>query len=101
MIEARDAAGLATTGAAAAFALFGWRALAAGRERAALGCALAVALLIHVFAASDFELHAWDESYHALVAKNLAAHPLRPTLFDDPVVPYDPAAWTRNHVWRH
>jgi 4-amino-4-deoxy-L-arabinose transferase-like glycosyltransferase len=43
----------------------------------------------------------FDESFHALVAKNLLKHPLKPTLIDDPKVPYDPGCWTENHVWLH
>ncbi|MEZ4984025.1 MAG: glycosyltransferase family 39 protein [Saprospiraceae bacterium] len=41
----------------------------------------------------------WDERFHALVAKNLMEHPLKPTLYDDPVLPYDYREWSANHVW--
>lgn len=41
----------------------------------------------------------WDERFHALVAKNLMAHPLKPTLYDDPVLEYDYREWSANHVW--
>ncbi len=101
MIESRDAVGLAAAAAAAGLAWGAFRSLAAGRERAALACTLLAALVVRAFAAGDLELHEWDESYHALVAKNLARHPGTPTLVDDPVLPFDPAAWTRNHVWLH
>lgn len=43
----------------------------------------------------------WDESYHAIVARNLVKHPLRPTLIDAPYLEYDPANWYENHVWLH
>ena len=56
-------------------------------------------LVLRTYAASDRCLHTWDERYHALVAKNLILHPLTPTLFDDPVLPYDFKDWTANHVW--
>lgn len=46
-------------------------------------------------------LHTWDEQFHALVAKNLAQHPLHPTLIDQPVMPVNPADWTTNHTWLH
>jgi 4-amino-4-deoxy-L-arabinose transferase len=46
-------------------------------------------------------LHGWDEQFHALVAKNLAQHPLHPTLIDHPVMPVNPAEWNSNHTWLH
>ncbi len=46
-------------------------------------------------------LEVWDEQFHALVAKNLMAHPLTPTLFDHPVLPYDYTNWSLNHIWLH
>lgn len=58
-------------------------------------------LLLRVYTAGDSYLHAWDERYHALVAKNMMQHPLKPTLYDDPVLPYDFKNWTANHVWVH
>lgn len=33
----------------------------------------------------------WDEVFHAVVARNILKHPLRPTLIDVPYLPYDPA----------
>ncbi|MEL7160992.1 MAG: glycosyltransferase family 39 protein, partial [Bacteroidota bacterium] len=49
----------------------------------------------------DPALHPWDERYHALVGKNLLDHPFRPTLYDQPILPYDYHHWSRNHVWVH
>jgi 4-amino-4-deoxy-L-arabinose transferase-like glycosyltransferase len=43
----------------------------------------------------------WDERYHALVAKNFVHHPLKPTLYDNPVLPYDKFSWANNHIWMH
>lgn len=66
--------------------------------------ALAVALAafsIRAYAASDRQLHAWDERYHALVAKHLIERPLKPVLYADPVLPYDYTDWYGNHVWLH
>jgi 4-amino-4-deoxy-L-arabinose transferase-like glycosyltransferase len=51
--------------------------------------------------ARDRFLHTWDERFHALVAKNMIEHPLRPVLYADPVLPYDFRHWTANHVWLH
>ncbi len=68
------------------------------------GAAVALSLLALVlqgFAAGDRQLHTWDERFHAVVAKNLAIHPLTPTLYDDPVLPFDPHSWLEGHVWLH
>ena len=46
-------------------------------------------------------LHYFDESFHAIVARNLLKHPLRPTLIDAPYLPYDATHWGENHVWLH
>jgi 4-amino-4-deoxy-L-arabinose transferase-like glycosyltransferase len=44
----------------------------------------------------------WDELLHALVAKNLAKHPLLPTLYDQPYLPYDYRNWWMgNYIWLH
>jgi 4-amino-4-deoxy-L-arabinose transferase-like glycosyltransferase len=40
-----------------------------------------------------------DEKYHALVAKNLSNHPLKPTLYDNPVLTYDLNNYASNHIW--
>jgi len=42
-----------------------------------------------------------DECCHALVAKNLLKHPLKPTLIDEPYVFYTETGWGGNHVWLH
>jgi len=54
-----------------------------------------------MYAGCDLFLHTWDERYHALVAKHLVEHPLVPTLYDHPVLPYDYRDWRSNHVWLH
>jgi 4-amino-4-deoxy-L-arabinose transferase-like glycosyltransferase len=71
------------------------------RPRAAVACLLAGSLALRFFAAGDAFLHAWDERYHALVAKNLMAHPLRPTLYEDTPLAADPRDWLSSHVWLH
>ena len=58
-------------------------------------------LILRLFVANDFFLHEWDEQFHALVAKNLIKHPLIPTLYDNPILPYDFKAWNMNHIWVH
>lgn len=42
-----------------------------------------------------------DECCHALVAKNLLKHPFKPTLIDNPYLPYRAATWSENHIWLH
>lgn len=58
-------------------------------------------LFLRLYCSFDFYLHSWDEKFHALVAKNLIGHPFKPTLYDNPVLPYDYTNWTSNHIWLH
>lgn len=58
-------------------------------------------LLIRTFVSLDPYLHPWDERFHALVAKNMIAHPLVPTLYENPVLPFDYKEWVGNHIWLH
>jgi 4-amino-4-deoxy-L-arabinose transferase-like glycosyltransferase len=51
--------------------------------------------------AQDPYLHNWDEKFHALVAKNMIDQPLKPTLYKDPLLPYDLKKWYDNHIWLH
>jgi 4-amino-4-deoxy-L-arabinose transferase len=46
-------------------------------------------------------LNLWDERYHALVAKNLASHPLIPTLYEDPVLQQNYSGWYNSIIWIH
>ena len=43
----------------------------------------------------------WDESFHAIVARNLTKHPLKFTLYDQPWLAYDYTDWGGNHIWLH
>jgi 4-amino-4-deoxy-L-arabinose transferase len=87
---------------AAAFS-YGLALVAARRRRPGLAAALVVAggLGLRLYASCDDYLHAWDERFHALVARNLMAHPLRPTLYDTPLLPYDHRDWQESAVWLH
>lgn len=62
---------------------------------------IAFAACLRIFTASDPFLHDWDERYHALVAKNSINHPLKPTLYENPIIDYDYKNWSDNHVWLH
>jgi 4-amino-4-deoxy-L-arabinose transferase len=46
-------------------------------------------------------LNLYDERFHALVAKNLVQHPLKPTLYDDPVVNMAYDTWDKSYIWLH
>ena len=92
---------LAVVLATAALFWNSWRlALPPSFHTAAVTIALA-ALCIRAYAGADLALHPWDERYHALVAKNLIANPLVPTLVANPVLDYDYRSWGSNHVWLH
>ncbi|MGN6475811.1 MAG: ArnT family glycosyltransferase [Flavipsychrobacter sp.] len=43
----------------------------------------------------------WDERFHALVAKNMMADPLKPVLHRHPVMPFAFWLWADNYVWLH
>jgi len=93
--------GLAALAAAGLFFGYAWRAWRRGRPEAAAAAIVAAGLMLRIYAGCDLFLHTWDERYHALVAKHLLEHPLVPTLYDQPVLPYDYRDWRSNHVWLH
>ena len=66
-----------------------------------VGCILLAASIIRADAITQFSLHPWDERFHALVARNLIAHPLVPALYREALLPYDYRDWMANHVWLH
>ncbi|MCG6928995.1 MAG: glycosyltransferase family 39 protein [Desulfofustis sp.] len=78
-----------------------WRFHRHGHYARAILLLILSGLALYVYVSADFFLHAWDERYHALVAKNLMNHPLRPTLYEHPVLPYDYRNWAANHIWLH
>jgi hypothetical protein len=90
--------------ALAATGLLLYAAFRLNRHGRPIEAALAVAaagLVLRLYAGCDLFLHAWDERFHALVAKHLAEHPLLPTLYEHPVLAYDYRNWRANHVWLH
>lgn len=93
--------GILTVALCAAAFFLAWRAAQRENYRLALLLILAGGLLLRVYAATDLFLHEWDERYHALVAKNMMDHPLRPTLYEHPVLPYNYQDWSGNHIWLH
>src|SRR5262245_40932528 len=72
-----------------------------GRSGLALGLVLATAAVLRANLAWHNWLGAWDERYHALVARHLMEHPLVPILVERPLVDVGPNAWTQSHLWLH
>lgn len=64
-----------------------------------LSAILVMTMGLKIYCSLDNFLHEWDERYHALVAKNLLAHPLKPTLYEHPLEPYEISNWQGNHIW--
>src|ERR1700722_8541728 len=60
-----------------------------------MGC---FALGLYVCSLSRF-LYFWDESFHALVAKNMLKNPLKPMLRLDAVLPNNYKEWTNCTLW--
>lgn len=58
-------------------------------------------LILRISTSSDQYLHPHDEKYHALVAKNLIEHPLKPTLYENPIHKIDYTDWSCNNIWLH
>lgn len=71
------------------------------KHSAAIWLLVAGGLVLRAYCSADMYLHEWDERYHALVAKNLTAHWLKPTLYDNPVLPFEMTNWGSNHIWLH
>ncbi len=80
---------------------FSWRHYSRNNFTIAVLLLMVCGFALRIYTSSDFFLHAWDERYHALVAKNLINHPLAPTLYDNPILPYDYKNWSGNHIWVH
>ncbi|MGM0478479.1 MAG: ArnT family glycosyltransferase [Bacteroidota bacterium] len=72
-----------------------------GKHKFALSLIILGGLFLRLFMIGDGYLHAWDERFHALVAKNLMDAPFEPMLYASPVLPFDPSNWTCNHIWLH
>lgn len=80
---------------------YSWRFQKLDNYKIAILLLVVCGLILRLYTSVDFFLHFWDERYHALVAKNLIHHPWLPTLYDNPVLPYDYRNWTGNYIWLH
>ena len=78
-----------------------WRYQKMGNFQLALLLLVVCGVILRVYISTDMMLHPWDERYHALVARNMINHPFRPTLYDQPLLPFDYQNWTGNHIWLH
>ena len=76
-----------------------WRLLEEKEFKKGLLVILRLGLLLRIFSATDPFLHSWDERYHALVAKNMINHPLKPTLHEHPILAYDNQNWVGSNIW--
>ncbi|MFT5169209.1 MAG: hypothetical protein ACI8P3_004457 [Saprospiraceae bacterium] len=73
--------GILTIAVSALLLFFAWRAYTVKNNASvAILLILLCGFLLRLYVAGDFYLHDWDERYHAVVAKNLMDHPLKPTL---------------------
>ena len=79
----------------------GWREYKNERYGNCLAILLVIGLILRFYVGSDLFLHEWDERYHALAAKNLISHPFHPTLYENPILPYNYKNWGGNHIWVH
>lgn len=61
---------------------------------------MAAAVLVKIFFSADLYLHMWDERFHALVAKNIWSHPLKPMLFENNILPVN-GDWSLQPIWLH
>src|SRR5262245_37487342 len=66
-----------------------------------LACISIAAFVIRLDPALQTSLHIWDESVHAVVGKHMAAHPLTPTLYAQPILPPAPDVWMESGIWLH
>ena len=69
--------------------------------RARLAAIAVAALILRLDPSWQESLHHWDESVHAVVASNLIAHPLTPTLYESRLLTAAPGDWAEAHVWLH
>lgn len=93
--------GIITIVSCSIFYFFSWKYYKKNNYNISLLFIVLCGIIFYFFTASDFFLHAWDERYHALVAKNLIDHPLTPMLYKNPILPYDYKNWVGNHIWVH
>jgi 4-amino-4-deoxy-L-arabinose transferase len=70
-------------------------------SRAALAIVLISSFLLSLHHLGHPALKGLDESFHAVVARNMLKHPLKPTLIDEPYLDVPASEWQVGHVWLH
>jgi 4-amino-4-deoxy-L-arabinose transferase-like glycosyltransferase len=95
-----DSLSLVALSVALSLTVVAW-SVASSRTRVAVGAIVLAGCVLRMDSAWQRPLHHWDERFHALVAKNLIADPLKPTLYRSPAIEYDYRDWTGNHIWLH
>ncbi len=66
-----------------------------------LAAVLGSSLALQLHNLGHTALTRWDEAFHAVVARNVCKHPLKPTLVDVPYLSCDGKKWDEGHVWLH
>ncbi len=87
--------------ACAAGYIYAWRINKKEQHAFALAILVLCGLALRIYTGMDANLHDWDERYHALVARHLQYHWLKPTLYETALLPYDYKDWSVNHIWLH
>lgn len=73
-----------------------------GKDKAALLIMIGAALVMRLFfALLDPYLNQWDESIHAVVAKNMMSDPFKPMLYREKAMVLPWGDWTAKHIWLH
>ncbi len=76
-------------------------AFSKGRLKYALLLIVFTGFGLRLFCSLDPMLHAWDERYHALVAKNTIENPFEPKLYKKHHIDFDYKNWAGNEIWLH
>lgn len=72
------------------------------KDKLAISFLFIGSLILGFFIAKlDPFINLWDEQFHALVAKNLISHPLKPILIEEPVFDFNSWHWSYLNVWLH
>ncbi len=54
---------------------------------------------LRIYTSIYFDLHNWDEQYHALISKHIFNTIFIPKLYPDYLIEFDHRDWTHNEVW--
>lgn len=91
--------GIITVIACATGYIFAFKLTKKNNFKFAVSLVILCGFILRIYTGSDLFLHEWDEKYHGLVAKHLIDHPLKPTLYENAILPYNVENWVANHIW--